>query len=82
MLARQAGGFADDPPVVGVRAVAGSYGLRTALLRCDADELAALPPPFVAFPGGRPVGVGPGTDRADLTAEGADSSAPSTRPHP
>ena len=37
-LARQAGGFADDPPVVGVRAVAGSYGLRTAVLRCGADD--------------------------------------------
>ena len=73
-LARRAGGFAEDPPVVGVRAVAGAYGLRTAVRRCGRDELAGLPAPYVAFPGGRPVGVGTGTDRAGLPAQAAEAA--------
>ena len=37
-LARLAGGFADDPPIVGVRAVAASFGLNTAVRECATER--------------------------------------------
>ena len=60
-LARQAGGFASEPPLVAVSAVARSYGLSPSVRQCTPDELAALAEPYVAIVDGVPIGVGAGT---------------------
>jgi ABC-type bacteriocin/lantibiotic exporter with double-glycine peptidase domain len=72
-LARQAGGFAADPPDVGVRAVAAAYGLRTTTRACTPAELASLDTPYVAIIDGRPVGVGSTPNRPKVAA---DTSSP------
>ena len=62
-LARLAGGFAADPPIVGVQAVAASFGLNTAVRECTNDELTTISTPFVAILGDQPVGVGSHSER-------------------
>lgn len=57
-LARQAGGFATEPPLVAVSAVARSYGLSPSVRQCTPEERAALAEPHVAIVDGVPLGVG------------------------
>src|SRR5690349_20866371 len=56
-LARQAGGFATEPPTVAVAAVGAAYGLSPSVRECSADELATLSTPYVAVVDGVPMGV-------------------------
>lgn len=58
-LARQAGGFAEDPPIIGIRAVAAAYGLTTTVTQRTGAELSTIKPPYVAILDSGPVGVGP-----------------------
>ena len=62
-LARLAGGFAADPPIVGVQAVAASFGLNSAVRECTNEQLTTISTPFVAILGDHPVGVGPHSER-------------------
>ena len=58
-LARQAAGFAADPPVVAITAVAAAYGLIPSVTSCAPEQLATLVGPSVAIIDGQPVCVGP-----------------------
>jgi ABC-type bacteriocin/lantibiotic exporter with double-glycine peptidase domain len=72
-LARQAAGFAADPPVVAITAVAAAYGLTPSVTACTPDQLATLAGPSVAIVEGVPVAVvvgrkpGPPTDTVTST---------------
>jgi len=56
-LARQAAGFAADPPVVAITAVAAAYGLTPSVTSRTPDQLATIASPSVAIIDGNPVGV-------------------------
>ena len=57
-LARQAGGFATESPLVAVSVVARAYGLSPSVRQCTPEELAALAEPHVAIVDGVPIGAG------------------------
>ena len=61
-LARQAAGFAADPPVVAITAVAAAYGLTPSVTACTPDQLATLAGPSVAIVDGEPVAVAVGAE--------------------
>jgi ABC-type bacteriocin/lantibiotic exporter with double-glycine peptidase domain len=67
-LARQAGGFAADPPLVAVSAVAAAYGLSSSVRHCTPDQLANITRPYVAIVDGAPIGVD-----APMTSHAADA---------
>ena len=57
-LARQAGGFAAEPPLVALSAVAAAYGLSPSVRHCPPGELATLAGPYVAIVDGVPMAFG------------------------
>ena len=66
-LARQAAGFAADPPVVAITAVAAAYGLTPSVTSRTPDQLATLAGPSVAIVDGVPLAVAVGRNTGPPT---------------
>ena len=71
-VARQAAGFASDPPVVAISAVAEAYGLVPSVTSCTPTELATIPAIAIAIVDGRPALVGPKTEPPQVSASTTD----------
>ena len=74
-LARQAAGFAADPPVIAITAVAAAYGLTPSVTSCTPDQLATLAGPSIAIVDGEPVAVAVGRKPGAPTVTAASNAS-------